>query len=136
MAEKGTAESLMAEQPMAKIARKMPKNPRNKPQNNASTSPLDFITKTPGLVHITEQILMNLDQENLKNCENVNEDWKRIVTNPMFFLKACVHKHLLSPEQQQKWTKVIQALKNSNLSILVVERLTQIIVKSLCSDSF
>ena len=122
MAKKRTAESKVEDQPIAKRAKKLP---QNQTQKNASTC-LDIITKTPGLVHIAEQIFTNLNQENLKKCENVNGEWKRIVTNPLFLLKACANKNLLSPEQQQKWTKVIQALINSNLSILVIERLHQI----------
>ena len=72
MANKRTAESIVADQSLAKRARNLPKN-RNQPKNNdaTTTSPLDIITKTPGLVHIAEQIFVNLNQENLKKCENV-----------------------------------------------------------------
>ena len=53
--------------------------------DDISLSPLDGITKSPGLAHISEQILMNLDQRDIKKCKNVNESWKGIVTNPADF---------------------------------------------------
>ena len=84
--------------------------------DRTSLSPLDLFTKSPGLAHISEQILMNLDQTDIKKCQKVNESWKGIVTNPWFLFKACIRKGLLSTKQQEEWTKVIQALANSKLS--------------------
>ena len=37
---------------------------------------MDMITKSPGLYHIAERIFMDLDQEKLLLCEEVNANWK------------------------------------------------------------
>ena len=48
---------------------------------------MDQITNNPGLQHITEDILLNLDFKNLKVCQSVNKTFGEILTNPIFWLK-------------------------------------------------
>ena len=62
------------------------------------------------------EIFMNLDQENLIKCKNVNQHWEKIMNDRWFLYRTCVYQGLLSPIQQQKWTKVIQTLFHSKLS--------------------
>ena len=50
---------------------------------------MDMITKSPGLYHIAERIFMDLDQEKLLLCEEVNENWRTILKNPWFWYKKC-----------------------------------------------
>ena len=51
---------------------------------------MDQITKSPGLCHIAEKIFMNLNQEVLLlKCQQVNEHWKSIVRNPLFWYEKC-----------------------------------------------
>ena len=94
--------------------------------DDITLSPLDGITKSPGLAHISEQILMNLDQRDIKKCKKVNESWKGIMTNPWFWFKACIRKGFLSSKQQEEWTKVIQALANSKLTKYLMKYLKEI----------
>ena len=47
---------------------------------------MDLITKTPGLIHIAEEIFSNLDRNSLLECQEVNEHWGSILRNPCFFL--------------------------------------------------
>ena len=48
---------------------------------------MDPITNNPGLQHITEDILLNLDFKNLKICQSVNKKFGEILANPIFWLK-------------------------------------------------
>ena len=48
---------------------------------------MDQITNSPGLQHITEDILLNLDFKNLKICQSINKKFGEILTNPIFWLK-------------------------------------------------
>ena len=74
-------------QPLAKRIQKS--SHLNEVPNN---SPLDKITNSPGLVHIAEQIFVNLNQEDLKKCKKVNKHWKGIVKTPRLLFEACVLK--------------------------------------------
>ena len=84
---KRSSKSHEEHQPLAKRIQKS-SHPNEVPNN----SPLDEITKSPGLVHIAEQIFVNLNQEDLKKCKKVNKHWKGIVKTPRLLFKACVHK--------------------------------------------
>ena len=48
---------------------------------------MDQIINNPGLQHITENILMNLDFKYLKVCQSVNKTFEEILANPIFWLK-------------------------------------------------
>ena len=48
---------------------------------------MDPITNNPGLQHITEDILLNLDFKNLKICQSINKNFGEILTNQIFWLK-------------------------------------------------
>ena len=48
---------------------------------------MDQITSNPGFQHVTEDILLNLDFENLKVCQSVNKIFGEIVAHPIFWLK-------------------------------------------------
>ena len=97
------------------------------------TSPLEMIIKSPGHLHIAEDIFKNLDQENLTaKCEKVNEDWRNILKNPWFLFKACIHKGLLKSKYIPEWTKVIQALTEQNLSKHLNEHLIRIHSVKVC----
>ena len=52
------------------------------------------MTENPGLQHISEQIFLNLNNENLLKCQQVNKDWEQIINNPTFWLKKCVQRRL------------------------------------------
>ena len=66
----------------------------------------------PGLQHIGEKILFNLDKKCLtKKCQNVNDIWESIILQPTFWLRKRIQKGL-SKQQHLTWTKLIQELKN------------------------
>ena len=69
---------------------------------------MDQITKSPGPVHISETIFMNLKQASLLNCWKVNFSWRKILSNPTFCLKKCVDQGLPKVVELQ-WTKNIQS---------------------------
>ena len=73
---------------------------------------MDQITNTPGLQHITEDILLNLDFKNLKVCQSVNKTFGEILANPIFWLKK-FRLITKSPKNQKDWIKVITSEKNS-----------------------
>ena len=45
---------------------------------------LETFVQNPGLQHLAENIFLNLNFNALKNCTNVNEDWKKFLNDPMF----------------------------------------------------
>ena len=73
---------------------------------------MDFITKNPGLQHISEKILMNLDHEDLMMCREVNHSWEQILDkNPIFWLEKC--SEVMEDEFKPKWNALIRE-SNSN----------------------
>ena len=74
------------------------------------TSPMEKILCNPGLVHLAENILVNLDEENLEICQQITQSLKQMIANPIFWLKKF---SALSKENQKAWIKVIQSVKNT-----------------------
>ena len=58
------------------------------------TSPMEKILYNPGLVHLAEKIFVNLDEENLDVCGQINQSMKQIIANPIFWLRkiSALHK--------------------------------------------
>ena len=77
---------------------------------------MDRITKTPGLIHIAEQIFSNLDINSLMQCQEVNEYWASILRNPWFWYTRMTQKTTLSQEHQKEWMKFCEKLKKLNLT--------------------
>ena len=52
---------------------------------------MDLITKSPGLFHIAEKIFLNLKFQEvlLLKSQQVNENWKFIVRDPLFLYEKC-----------------------------------------------
>ena len=46
---------------------------------------MDFITKSPGLFHISERIFFLLNYYDLLKCENVNDQWNNILRATNWF---------------------------------------------------
>ena len=61
---------------MEKIEYKMPE-----------ASPFEKILNNPGLQHLAENILDNLNFELLDVCRGINQSLKEILDNPMFWLR-------------------------------------------------
>ena len=77
---------------------------------------IDLITRTPGLIHIAEQIFSNLDRSSLLICQEVNEHWASILRNPWFWYNRIVQNTTLSPEHLKEWMKFCEKLKKLNLT--------------------
>ena len=54
----------------------------------STSNDMDIIAKIPGLQHISEDIFNLLDTQTLMNCRLVNNSWKKIVHQPMFYQKT------------------------------------------------
>ena len=68
------------------------------------------ILNTAGLQDIAEKIFGYLNVKDLENCQEINQSSKKILDNPMFWLRKF---RGLSKENQDDWTKVIQSMKIS-----------------------
>jgi ankyrin repeat protein len=70
-----------------------------------------LITKSPGLHHILEQILMELNQEDLEKCQQVNQVWNNMITNKSLrWYDKLFKQSLLSHDEKTKWRKLIGKL--------------------------
>ena len=72
---------------------------------------LDQIIRTPGLIHIAEQIFSNLDRQNLLQCQKVNENWASFLRNPWFWYNRMKQNTTLSEVHQEEWSKFCEKLK-------------------------
>ena len=73
-------------------------------------SPLEKILKTPGLVHLAENVFGNFDFDDVKVCRDINQSSREILDNPMFWLRKFRN---LSNKNRKDWIKVIESVKNS-----------------------
>ena len=76
---------------------------------------MDQITNNPGLQHITEDILLNLDFKKIQVCQSVNKNFKEILNDPIFWLKKW-RLNGLSKENHTDWVKAIQLTKSKKLA--------------------
>ena len=84
------------------------------------TSPMEKILCNPGLAHLAENILVNLDEENLEICQQITQSLKQMIANPIFWLKKF---SALSKENQKAWIKVIQSVKNTKKEKYIISYL-------------
>ena len=71
---------------------------------------MENISTNPGLQHLAEKIFGYLNLKDLENCREINQSSKKILDNPMFWLKKF---RGLSKENQDDWTKIIQSMRNT-----------------------
>ena len=74
---------------------------------------METIICNPGLQHLAEKVLLNLDPWKLKICRQINQYCKQILQNPLFWLKKFRN---ISTEYQKDWIKVLKKVKNSDKS--------------------
>ena len=78
---------------------------------------MDVITRTPGLIHIAEQIFSNLDRNDLLQCQKVNEYWASILRKVWYNrMKQNTTSTTLSQEQQKEWMNFCEKLRKLNLT--------------------
>ena len=68
---------------------------------------LESFINNPGLQHIAENILQNLDKHSLLKYRLVNSSWKRILDQPIFWLNKLLKKEVL---ENSKWKSLIPNL--------------------------
>ena len=85
---------------------------------------MENIIQNPGLQHITEMILLNLDLEDLKNCQLLNKSFhllnkscQDILDNPMFWTKKL---RMLKRLSEENYIDNVKAFKwNENFDIML-----------------
>ena len=55
--------------------------------HNITKQIMELISKSEGLIHVCESILMHLDHKTLLSCLLVNSNFKRVLDNPKFWIK-------------------------------------------------
>ena len=96
---------------------------------------MEFIILNPGLQHITEMILMNLDFEDLQTCQLLNKSCiNDVLSNTMFWLKKWREQRGLSNENYCNWVKAIQLTKNTNVEANVKWYLEKVIKNGYVVD--
>ena len=87
---------------------------------------MEYISKNPGLQHISERIFSELEHDVLLKCQDVNTFWKNLLKKPIIWLNICLKKGLRS-QYYQEWLKLIQNLNDdSNLKESAVKHLRNI----------
>ena len=81
---------------------------------------MENIINNPGLQHLAEKVFWDLDDENLKNCAQINQSCKQILQNPIFYLKKFEH---LSNTNRKNWIDFIQSVKHSDKEIAIISYL-------------
>ena len=76
---------------------------------------MENVIQNPGLQHITETILSNLNYESLQKCQIVNKSLKDLLGDPMFWLRKWRTQRGLSKENYDDWVKAIKLTKNTNM---------------------
>ena len=123
-----TKQSNQKRAPDSQLSEKKPSVKKSRTTLNSDTIfPMQIITTTPGLQHIAEGIFANLKHRTVMKCKTINKNLERILETPLFLYKACVQKDLITLEQQQKWSKIIQGSNNNSIiSEQLVTTLTKI----------
>ena len=81
---------------------------------------METIICNPGLQHLAEKVLLNLDPWKLKICRQINQYCKQILQNPLFWLKKFRN---ISTKYQKDWIKVLKKVKNSDKSNEIISYL-------------
>ena len=83
---------------------------------------MENFINNPGLQHIAEKILFNLNYNNLRVCEHINQTMQKILNDPFFWLRKLIQKGI-SPKNQEDWKTAIDLTKNSELEKFVLSYL-------------
>ena len=81
---------------------------------------MENIINNPGLQHLTEKFLWNLNYENMEACQFINKSCKQILANPLFWLRKFIQEGRLSTKNKNDWTKVISQMKNTYMEEKIV----------------
>ena len=76
---------------------------------------MENVIQNPGLQHITEMILSNLNYESLQKCQIVNKSLEDLLGDRMFWLRKWRTQRGLSKENYDDWVKAIKLTRNTNV---------------------
>ena len=76
---------------------------------------MENVIQNPGLQHIKETILSNLNYESLQKCQIVNKSLEDFLGDPMFWLRKWRTQRGLSKENYDDWVKAIKLTRNTNV---------------------
>ena len=77
-----------------------------------STKDINHIIDNPGFHHILENTFLRLDLNDLLKCQLMNKSVKKILNNPMFWIKKLAQKGF-SKKNQADWIRGIQIIKKN-----------------------
>ena len=77
-----------------------------------STKDINHIIDNPGFHHILENTFLGLDLNDLLKCQLINKSVKKILNNPMFWIKKLAQKGF-SKKNQADWIKGIQMIEKN-----------------------
>ena len=87
------------------------------------TTTLENFINNPGLQHLAEIILLNLDYQTLELCKSVNDTFQQFLNatmnDSMFWLKRFIQKGL-SKKNQEDWLEAIQMTRDANIVKYIV----------------
>ena len=82
------------------------------------TTTLENFMNNPGLQHLAENILLNLNDQTLELCKSVNDTFKQFLNatmnDSMFWLKRFIQRGL-SKKNQEDWLEVIQMTRDGRV---------------------
>ena len=74
---------------------------------------LESFINNPGLQHIAENILQNLDKHSLLKYRLVNSSWKRVLDQPIFWFNKLITKECFGEENVAKFKlEIFQNIQN------------------------
>ena len=73
---------------------------------------LESFINNPGLQHIAENILQNLDKHSLLKYRLVNSSWKRILDQPIFWFNKLITKECFGEENVARHKGIFQNIQN------------------------
>ena len=76
---------------------------------------MQAFTKNLGLQHISEDIFKLLDKKSLMETRLVNNSWKRILDQPLFWLKKLKTASNFTQDMYQTWERLVQNLSDSQV---------------------
>ena len=87
------------------------------------TTTLENFINNPGLQHLAEIILLNLDYQTLELCKSVNDTFQQFLNatmnDSMFWLKRFIQRGL-SKKNQEDWLEAIQMTRDANIEKYIV----------------
>ena len=76
---------------------------------------MEDIVRNPGLQHIIEKSLKLLNIEDIASVKSVNQDFRKIVDCPRFYLMKLSQQENVSKDLIQKWQKLIPELNHEDV---------------------